>query len=1201
MSREESEDTGYVRRDVKEAVWSYLPGLPDDLLTTMLDELGVESIEDLTLVEERDLVKYLKPIQSRKLTKGIKDGLVTLNMDLVSAPDPSAPSSPTPCSPNTTFQPPNQLLPSPPSTAPSTSSASQPGVPWHVDFRLNWDQVSSAIQLRVEKEVRPLPDERKAFVVVLVDQMMQQDRNPTRAMCHSVVRNIVSEANMSRASSPAVRREHLAKDASDLQHLSQTQLDTELNELITHDPTQSYNYKDGARIVSSVAHNVVAQARLSERSNIDLEQQAATLKLQAEEARRDQARTQSRLDQLLLETQYRREKEDATDPELQKEVERLRNALQDLRLDTDQREQLERETRKELNEKLQQSDALLRRAETELKETDAKARACEKHLQKARAKIGELTLQRDELQDELDTVHAELRHSYRLQSGWNGETHITEFLPASHPNPFSQEPRAEKGDVSPPLKTSPARFQEHLSAAKGGGPLQTTHATNHGTTPRELDKLARNIPMFDPDSAEGRDVHAYLKDIDFHLQTVANMTAWDNLYLLRITASSDVRSFLDRQPQTVKTDVQQLRQALIREFSDPDSDQGFFAAVDLKQGRREHPQTYYNRLRQVFFGARNEPGMEQDINFKTLFLRNLHPTLSYHLGVAACPRSMSTQQLRELAHKAYNKQKTISEKAVKNPTSYSVSEHCPELTLEGAPQHHSHRLFDGQSKPFHASRGQHNRGGARPKHQSNRSKRFWDQHHPPARTPSPDRDWNHSRHDTGKLNPEPTSEKHSAATSETAEILRVLKELLYRKTHKQDKKDPDILCLSIRTEINTLSDRHLTEPSTPNTARQTQTTELTVTLQGDSITKAPQLTAAHPERDGTLPHTRYQNTKVPGNAVLSNFLRSELHKTGPNHQSTVTPAMPTFLGNLIKKGVAQKLYLVITLEKEVSMEALIDTGSDITVISNELFKRLQFGAKRQDQTLTPQTCELNVQSYSQHDIRLEQVAHIHLTIGPLSLVHPVFISKMDTFPFLIGRDLLDRFEPLLDLKQLKVWAQVREHCPLQSQPDGQVTRVTEFMGTPTASQEDTDSAPTEGLNPLPCTLQPTKDFDTCCLNVMTDLQRHNLIQAIAKPGALNNKLWSLSTHPPTLKREVITHSIRTLQATLPTSEPLTLAPLFAKTTTTDMRASDIYIKTSNAHLSNPSNHPCMPSDLTDNQCLRPLHDTTHMLREQKTF
>lgn len=59
---------------IKEAVWSYLPGLPDDLLTTILDELGVESIEDLALMEEKDLVRYLKPIQCRKLMNGIKKG-----------------------------------------------------------------------------------------------------------------------------------------------------------------------------------------------------------------------------------------------------------------------------------------------------------------------------------------------------------------------------------------------------------------------------------------------------------------------------------------------------------------------------------------------------------------------------------------------------------------------------------------------------------------------------------------------------------------------------------------------------------------------------------------------------------------------------------------------------------------------------------------------------------------------------------------------------------------------------------------------------------------------------------------------------------------------------------------------------------------------------------------------------------------------
>ncbi len=87
--------------------------------------------------------------------------------------------------------------------------------------------------------------------------------------------------------------------------------------------------------------------------------------------------------------------------------------------------------------------------------------------------------------------------------------------------------------------------------------------------------------------------------------------------------------------------------------------------MDLKQGRQETTQAYYNRLRQAYFGARNEPGMEEDFNFKTLLLQNLHPMVSHHLGVLACPRSMSTQQLRDLARKAYAKQRTASEKTVK--------------------------------------------------------------------------------------------------------------------------------------------------------------------------------------------------------------------------------------------------------------------------------------------------------------------------------------------------------------------------------------------------------------------------------------------------------------------------------------------------------------------------------------------------------
>uniref|UniRef100_A0A8C1JI79 Uncharacterized protein n=1 Tax=Cyprinus carpio TaxID=7962 RepID=A0A8C1JI79_CYPCA len=418
---------------------------------------------------------------------------------------------------------------------------------------------------------------------------------------------------MSRSSSPAVPWDQLATwletmttpflptDTSDLQHLSQRQLDTEMDQLMAHDPTQSYPHKELARITGTLAHLLIAQGRLSGKSYLDLEQE-------------HQAHTQSCLDKLLLETQDQHEKEDATDPGLQEEeVDRLQNALENLRLDTDQREHLEREAREGLETKLRQAEALLERAEIELKERDAKAKAYENHLNMARAEIHDLTQHKNFLKDELDIVHRELKHSYRLQTEKGGESLLFKI----------------------------------------------------------------NIPTFNPDPAGGHDIHAYLQDIDFHLRTVANVTTWDKLYLLRITSSRQVRSFLDRQPETVKTDYQQLRKALVREFSDPESDQGLVTAMDLKQGRLETPPNFSNRLRRAYFGARNEPGMEEDVNFRTLFLRNLQPTVSHHLGVLACPRSMSTQQLRDLAHKAYTKQKTVSEKTVKHPIICPVSDSHP--------------------------------------------------------------------------------------------------------------------------------------------------------------------------------------------------------------------------------------------------------------------------------------------------------------------------------------------------------------------------------------------------------------------------------------------------------------------------------------------------------------------------------------------
>ncbi len=50
----------------------------------------------------------------------------------------------------------------------------------------------------------------------------------------------------------------------------------------------------------------------------------------------------------------------------------------------------------------------------------------------------------------------------------------------------------------------------------------------------------------------------------------------------------------------------------------------------------------------------------------------------------------------------------------------------------------------------------------------------------------------------------------------------------------------------------------------------------------------------------------------------------------------------------------------------------------------------------------------------------------------MDLVHPVYVSPLKTYPLLIGKDLLNRFEPLIDFKHLKMWTQVREPLPCQA-------------------------------------------------------------------------------------------------------------------------------------------------------------------------
>lgn len=65
-----------MNQDIIDAVLSYLPGLSDEALKSLLEvfeELGVESKADLTFIQEKDLEKCLRPIQCWRLLNGIKN------------------------------------------------------------------------------------------------------------------------------------------------------------------------------------------------------------------------------------------------------------------------------------------------------------------------------------------------------------------------------------------------------------------------------------------------------------------------------------------------------------------------------------------------------------------------------------------------------------------------------------------------------------------------------------------------------------------------------------------------------------------------------------------------------------------------------------------------------------------------------------------------------------------------------------------------------------------------------------------------------------------------------------------------------------------------------------------------------------------------------------------------------------------------
>ncbi|CAJ1057626.1 hypothetical protein LDENG_00238730%2C partial [Xyrichtys novacula] len=142
------------------------------------------------------------------------------------------------------------------------------------------------------------------------------------------------------------------------------------------------------------------------------------------------------------------------------------------------------------------------------------------------------------------------------------------------------------------------------------------------------------------------------------------------------------------------------------------------------------------------------------------------------------------------------------------------------------------------------------------------------------------------------------------------------------------------------------------------------------------------------------------------------------------------PPFLQFLCNLTEKGIAQKFYVNTVLENELQHEALLDTAADITLMSSTLFNRLRNMVQQSNRDIKLQPCAMEIRPYSTDSTTLKTMTMLNISIGPMKIMHPVYVSPLESIPFLIGQDLLKRFEPLIDYRQLKIWAQVRRPLPI---------------------------------------------------------------------------------------------------------------------------------------------------------------------------
>ncbi|KAK2916709.1 hypothetical protein Q8A67_001083 [Cirrhinus molitorella] len=175
---EEDPDNLSVKGAVQEEIKKILPELDSNKLQNVVNHLsimvGVEKIEDLSLVEVSDLQDFLEPIQCRKLVKIFRQRESNGQVDGMPNEMTLTPLSSNESLPEQSFI---------PSFIKST---------WVRNFKIPWSRMPAALVQATSTGERARPGPRREFVRIVVAAMQAHCPNPNLAACGEVARNIVS-------------------------------------------------------------------------------------------------------------------------------------------------------------------------------------------------------------------------------------------------------------------------------------------------------------------------------------------------------------------------------------------------------------------------------------------------------------------------------------------------------------------------------------------------------------------------------------------------------------------------------------------------------------------------------------------------------------------------------------------------------------------------------------------------------------------------------------------------------------------------------------------------------------------------------------------------------------------------------------------------------------------------------------------------